>query len=128
MRKKLHLRILCSLAILFSLFTFVPDSFAELKGKLGGGVGTSDLFKNSGKLVDNTLSNTEAITYGIAALGIIGLGIMAFFGRFQWSWFFTLIAGLVLVAGAAAGIQYITGQDISKSVTGNSVPDIIVGP
>jgi hypothetical protein len=116
MQKKHSFLVLCSLTILFSFFMLVPDSVADLKGELGGGVGKSDLFKNSGKLVDNTLSNTEAITYGIAALGIIGLGIMAFFGRFQWSWFFTLIAGLVLVAGAAAGIQYITGQNISKSV------------
>jgi type IV secretory pathway VirB2 component (pilin) len=46
----------------------------------------------------------------------MGLGIMAFFGRFQWNWFFMLVGGLILVAGAAAGIDYLTGQNIASGV------------
>ena len=67
-------------------------------------------------LVDNTARQGRFVVYGVGGLGAIALGTLAFFGRFQWGWFFGLIGGLVLIAAANVGIEAITGAD---NVLGN---------
>jgi hypothetical protein len=61
------------------------------------------------KLAKSTSQYAQKIVFGIAGLGAVALGALAFFGRFTWSWFFGLIGGLVLISGVNYGIQYMTG-------------------
>ena len=42
----------------------------------------------------------KRITYIYSGVGVIGLVIMAVFGRFQWKWLFALVGGLFVLAGA----------------------------
>ena len=88
------------------------EAFASLRGDLAGGVAQAEFFTQTATILDNTLSNAELLTYGMGGLGAIGLGVMAFFGKFQWTWFFGLVGGLVLIAGVVLGIEYVTGVNI----------------
>jgi hypothetical protein len=96
-----------------AMMTGTTEAVAALRGNLAGGVAEAEFFKQTANILDNTLSNAELLTYGMGGLGAIGLGVMAFFGKFQWTWFFGLVGGLVLIAGVVLGIQYVTGVDIS---------------
>jgi hypothetical protein len=69
-----------------------------------------------GKTGINTgFNQTRNIVYGVGGIGAIGLGALAFFGRFQWAWFWALIGGLSLIALVDLGITTLTGTDISTA-------------
>ncbi len=42
----------------------------------------------------------KRMTYIYSGVGVIGLVILAVFGRFQWKWFIALVGGLFVLAGA----------------------------
>ncbi|MHA1540217.1 MAG: hypothetical protein ACTSXQ_07060 [Alphaproteobacteria bacterium] len=46
-------------------------------------------------------------TYVFAGLGLMGLVIFAFMGKFRWSWLAALLGGLVIMAGFQSLIQFI---------------------
>jgi len=88
-----------------------PDGLAADQAAMGLADGSADaaLFDNSTLLAANTANNTRQVTYGLAGLGIIGLGVMAMLCRFQWRWVFAVVGGLLVLAGLNQGLQYITG-------------------
>ena len=88
-----------------------PDNLGADQAAMGLADGSTDaaLFDNSTILAANTANNTRQVAYGLAGLGIAGLGVMAMLGRFQWRWFFAIVGGLLILAGLNQGLQYITG-------------------
>jgi len=118
------LRWLVALAVVVTLGGVADGAFAQKFTSQGiggaGGTGAGDLFKNTEELADNTVGRTQQVVYGLGGLGAIALGALAFFGRFQWSWFFGLIGGLAMIAGLQQGIQYFTGDDQVLASTKNS--------
>ncbi len=73
----------------------------------GGG---GEIFKATEALVDNTAIDLKNVLYGGAAIGSLGLAVMAFVGRWSWVWFYGIIGGLLVIAGAQLGIEYMTGE------------------
>ena len=118
------LRWLVAVAVVVTLAGVADGAFAQKFTSQGiggsGGTGAGDLFKNTEELADNTVGRTQQVVYGLGGLGAIALGALAFFGRFQWSWFFGLIGGLAMIAGLQQGIQYFTGDDQVLASTKNT--------
>ena len=61
--------------------------------------------------------NTRNLVFLLGGFGIIGLAVMAFFGRFQFKWFAALIGGMVLLAVTGSIIEYVTTDSASGSIT-----------
>ncbi|MFM7622392.1 MAG: hypothetical protein ACKO57_05410 [Alphaproteobacteria bacterium] len=89
---------------------FSPPAFSQA----GVGWGTGQLqAKNittevSGVVGDAT-SASRTISYGIGGLGAVALGALAFFGRFQWGWFFGLVGGLAMIGLYNVAVNNLTG-------------------
>lgn len=69
---------------------------------------SSDVFSTLQTKGTDTFQNVRLILFVMAGLGICGMAGMAFFGRFQWSWAFSLGGGLVMLAAAGGVIYYAT--------------------
>lgn len=85
-------------------------------GAIGGGTdrasrGQGELFLAMEDTTENLAADMKNVIFGGSAIGALALGVLAFFGRFQWVWFFGLIGGLVLIAGINLGVEYLTGDD-----------------
>jgi hypothetical protein len=95
-----------SLFTLFTLMVFAVMVFSSSESSHAGPVqwgtpgkklsGTAITEQVSGVVGDATKAS-RTISYGIGGLGAVALGALAFFGRFQWGWFFGLIGGLALI-------------------------------
>ncbi|MGE0252229.1 MAG: hypothetical protein AB7G80_06385 [Dongiaceae bacterium] len=60
---------------------------------------TSDAFRQSRNLI-----------YVVGGIAALGLGVLAFFGKFRWIWFFSLVAGIACVAIIDQIFNYATIQ------------------
>ena len=89
---------------------------------LSNGASNNTGFVQGEAIAKRTSQYAQRIVFGIAGLGAVALGALAFFGRFTWSWFFGLIGGLVLISGVNYGIQYMAGgQSLNtQSIGGNT--------
>jgi type IV secretory pathway VirB2 component (pilin) len=86
---------------------------------------TGDIFQTLQNKGAQTFTNVRNISFIVGAFGLIAIGVMAYFGRFNWKHFAALIGGLVIISGASAAIKYITGQDNSSgSSTQPTLPGI----
>lgn len=65
-------------------------------------------------------TNTRNLVFLLGGFGIIGLAVMAFFGRFQWKWFAALIGGMVLLAVTGSVIEYVTTSNSSGTITNDT--------
>jgi hypothetical protein len=63
--------------------------------------------------VDDGAMSSRNVVYGLGGLGAVGLGTLALFGRFNWTWLFSLFGGLSLVTLYNVGLQSFTGQSIN---------------
>lgn len=54
-------------------------------------------------------SEILAIITPIVGLGLIAVGVLAWFGKIAWSWFAGLVVGIVLVFGHAQIVSFIRG-------------------
>ena len=68
----------------------------------------SDPFSSVSTTVTTVVTSATKILYIVAALEILGLGTLAMFGRFKWSWAFGVGGGVALIALATSIITYIT--------------------
>lgn len=82
-------------------------------GQLTGSPITSQI---SGVVGDAT-SASRTISYGIGGLGAVALGALAFFGRFQWGWFFGLVGGLALIGLYNLAVTNLAGGNLSELQT-----------
>ncbi len=63
----------------------------------------------------DVFNNMRLILFIVAGLGIGGMAAMAFFGRFNWNWAFSMGGGLVILAAAGGLIYYATHATTSGS-------------
>lgn len=66
-----------------------------------------------------TFTNIRNISFILGGFGIVGLAVMAYFGRFQFKWLFALGGGLVLIAVAGAAINYVTTNAGTGTIANN---------
>jgi hypothetical protein len=104
-----------SLFTLFSLMVFGLLVFSSSESSHAGvSWGTGQLQANSitkevSGVVGDATSASRTISYGIGGLGAVALGALAFFGRFQWGWFFGLIGGLAMIGLYNVAVNNLTG-------------------
>lgn len=51
-------------------------------------------------------TNARNIVMIVGAIGVLGLGVMAFFGKFKWTWAASLLGGLALIALVTEILSY----------------------
>jgi hypothetical protein len=114
-----------SLFSLFSLMVFgllvfssSESSHANLQWGTGQLKGTPLTTEIKGVVGDATDASRK-ISYGIGGLGAVALGALAFFGRFQWGWFFGLIGGLALIGLYNVAATNLAGGDVSELEVSN---------
>ncbi len=107
-----------SLFTLFSLMVFAIMVFSSSAFAQGKGTGVSwgsgqlqakNITKEVSGVVGDATSASRTISYGIGGLGAVALGALAFFGRFQWGWFFGLIGGLAMIGLYNVAVNNLTG-------------------
>lgn len=108
-------------ALLAVAFVFAPD-FA-LAQTTPGGSGGGGIFSTLQSKGTTTFSNVRIIMFIIGGFGFIGIAGMAFFGRFDWKWGFSLAGGLVILAAAGGLIYYATHNDSGGSIS-NGIGDL----
>lgn len=59
---------------------------------------SSNIFATATTKGCEVFKGARQLFYIGAALGIIALGTLAAFGRFQWKWVFSLVAGVFMIA------------------------------
>ncbi|WP_262030493.1 MULTISPECIES: TrbC/VirB2 family protein [Microvirga] len=95
MRYKTHLAVAaCALAVT-ALMAVDSSASAQVFGAL----------ETKGK---NAFENIKNLSFLVGGFGIIGLAVMAYFGRFQFKWLFALVGGLALIAASGSMIDYVT--------------------
>jgi hypothetical protein len=116
-----------SLFTLFSLMVFAVMVFSSSEsshaqsgvqwgsGSLKGKPMTDEV---SG-LVGDATDASRKISYGIGGLGAVALGALAFFGRFQWGWFFGLIGGLALIGLYNVAATNLAGGNVGELQVSN---------
>ena len=65
-------------------------------------------------VVGDATEASRKISYGIGGLGAVALGALAFFGRFQWGWFFGLIGGLALIGLYNVAATNLAGGNVGE--------------
>ena len=103
-----------SLFTLFSLMVFAVMVFSSSESSHAVTWGTGQLqaqniTKEVSGVVGDATSASRTISYGIGGLGAVALGALAFFGRFQWGWFFGLIGGLAMIGLYNVAVNNLTG-------------------
>jgi type IV secretory pathway VirB2 component (pilin) len=60
-------------------------------------------------LANQTLGGVEMVGFSLAGFAAIAVGVMAFFGRFSWGQFFSLIGGIAVIGSAVMIVSMVTG-------------------
>ena len=55
------------------------------------------------------------IIYAVSGFGVIAIAIGSIFGSVNWKWLTAIIIGLFVIAGTAAIINYMVGEDVVTS-------------
>lgn len=74
-----------------------------------GQLKATDITQQVSGVVGDATSASRTISYGIGGLGAVALGALAFFGRFQWGWFFGLVGGLAMIGLYNVAVNNLTG-------------------
>ena len=94
--------ILFSSVIFLSLLLLTPEAKAALFSQLTQS--GSEIFEGM-----------KDIIYAVAGFGIVGIAIGAFFGNLNWKWLSAIIIGLMVIAGTAGILMYMTEtEDLSS--------------
>ncbi len=108
-----------SLFTLFSLMVFglLVFSSSESSHAVEWGTGQlkgTPLTTEIKGVVGDATEASRKISYGIGGLGAVALGALAFFGRFQWGWFFGLIGGLALIGLYNVAATNLAGGNVGE--------------
>jgi hypothetical protein len=60
--------------------------------------------------VDESAVSGKKVSYGLGGLGAVAMSALAFFGRFNWSWMWGLMGGLMLIGLYGTGVTAFTGD------------------
>lgn len=110
MRSK-HFLFLVLGAIALTAFIVPEVALAQASGN--GGV-----FQTLSSKGTTTFTNLRVIMFIIAGFGIIGMAAMAFFGKFDWRWTFSMGGGLIILAAAGGIIYYATHPEEGGAISG----------
>lgn len=80
--------------------------------------GNGGIFQTLSTKGTSTFSNLRVIMFIIAGFGIIGMAAMAFFGKFDWRWTFSMGGGLIILAAAGGIIYYATHPEEGGAISG----------
>ncbi len=80
----------------------------------------SDIFATLQSKGQTTFTNVRNITFIVGGFGIIAIAVTAFFGRFNFRTFASLIGGLVILAAAASLISYVTTSTTGTESTSST--------
>ena len=106
-------QILSTLGILcLGFFLFSQTASAVTWG--GGSLSGTEITTQVEGVVGDATSASRPIAYGIGGLGAVALGALAFFGRFQWGWFFGLVGGLALIGLYNVAVTNLAGGNLSE--------------
>jgi TrbC/VIRB2 pilin len=70
---------------------------------------TADPFQQATARLYTAQTSIVPMIAGVGFIGMLGLIVMAYFGRFQWKWAFSLGGGLVLLGLLNTVIHYFSG-------------------
>lgn len=100
---KLKKQIFTLIAVfLLSSVLFAVESHAASSGLF------SDLIAKGTEI----FNGMKEIIYAVSGFGIIAVAVGGIFGNFNWKWLCAIIIGLMVIAGTAGLIEYLTGQRI----------------
>jgi hypothetical protein len=105
--------------MVFAVMVFSPPAFSQSTVKWGSGkqLSGTEITKQVSGVVGDATQASRKISYGIGGLGAVALGALAFFGRFQWGWFFGLIGGLALIGLYNVAVQNLAGGEVAELQT-----------
>jgi hypothetical protein len=106
-----HFLFLAFGALALAAFIMPETALAQASGN--GGV-----FQTLSNKGTTTFTNLRVIMFIIAGFGIIGMAAMAFFGKFDWRWTFSMGGGLIILAAAGGIIYYATHPEEGGTVGG----------
>ncbi len=69
-----------------------------------------DLFDDVKGKQDALFGDAQALIFAASGMAIIGLGVLSFFGRFNWSWFAAIVGGLFIVNMALLIVEALGGE------------------
>lgn len=96
--------------------------YEDVEGTLGTSQDDTAIFKWLTGKTAVVYQYFRQFAFVAAGIGAFALIIMAFFGKFKWTTFFSLIGGLIVIAGLKGILEFITEEDITildKSATIN---------
>ena len=107
------LGVLCLGFLMFSQNSFAAVTWGN------GSMSANNITTEVSGVVGDATQASRTISYGIGGLGAVALGALAFFGRFQWGWFFGLIGGLALIGLYNVAVQSLAGGNVTDLNTSN---------
>lgn len=102
MRHKTHLAVAACAIVAIAALTDVSPAQAQ------------GVFKALEDKGTNAFQNIKNLSFLVGGFGVIGLAVMAYFGRFQFKWMFALFGGLALLAASGSMVEYITQASAGK--------------
>jgi hypothetical protein len=112
--------------LVFGLLVFSSSESSHAQATKGTGLSWgsgslkgSPMTEEISGVVGDATDASRKISYGIGGLGAVALGALAFFGRFQWGWFFGLIGGLALIGLYNVAATNLAGGDVSELKVSN---------
>ncbi len=74
------------------------------------------LFSQLTKSGSEIFEGMKEIIYAVAGFGIVGIAIGGFFGNLNWKWLSAIIIGLIVIAGTAGILMYMTESDLDSAM------------
>ena len=106
--------------MVFAVMVFSSSELSHAAVKWGGGqLSANNITTEVSGVVGDATNASRTISYGIGGLGAVALGALAFFGRFQWGWFFGLIGGLAMIGLYNVAASNLAGGNVTDLQTSN---------
>lgn len=95
---------LCAVVFLCSV-AIAPKAYAV-------GSASSPVFAEAKKAVDTATCGVRPVVLGLIGLAVLGLAASVMFGRFNWTWLFTILGASAMIVLVKEIIKLISGYNI----------------
>lgn len=119
MLKSKHTSYILGALAVIALVALPESAFAQTPA---GGVNP---FSGVQAVATDSFQQVRKILYLVGGLSAQGLGVLAFFGRFSWSWFWGLMAGLAIVTLAGEVVYYILEKSGAKDLKNSGIDALL---
>lgn len=96
---------LCTVVFLCSV-AIAPKAYAV-------GSASSAVFTEAKRAVDTATCGVRPVVLGLIGLAVLGLAASVMFGRFNWTWLFTILGASALIVLVKEVVKLLSGYDIS---------------